>query len=300
MPTKDEIQERATAAFDELAAALEQGNSKQLTAYLQTMSRFHQYSFGNCILIALQKPDATHVAGFQRWKQLGRFVKSGERGIAILAPMAFRKKQTDDAAQESTVDESPEEGNEKSTRRRVRGFKLAFVFDVSQTDGKPLPEFATISGDPGEKLQRLEAVIHGHGISLSYEGIDNGALGVSEGGRIRVLPSLSQAETFSVLAHELAHELLHRGERRKETTKTIRETEAEAVAFVVCHASGVDSRTRSSDYIRLYNGDKELLQQSLEQIQKVSTSILSQLQQTPADVVIEPQEIVSVEMAAAI
>ncbi|QDT52782.1 hypothetical protein Pan44_07940 [Caulifigura coniformis] len=280
MTTREEIQERATAAFEELVAALAQGNSEQLTAYLQTMSRFHQYSFGNCMWIVLQRPDATHVAGFQRWKQLGRFVKSGEKGIAILAPLAFRKKRT--AEEERGEDQSPaDEDNPEKPSRRVAGFKVAYVFDVSQTDGKPLPEFAAVNGDPGDRLERLEDVIRGYGIELNYEPISGGALGVSEGGVIRVLPTLLPAEAFSVLAHELAHELLHRGERRKETTKTVRETEAEAVAFVVCQASGIESRTRSSDYIRLYAGDKELLQQSLEHIQRVSTAILLQLQEEP-------------------
>ena len=233
----------ATAAFEELVAALEQGNSEQLTAYLQTMSRFHQYSFGNCMWIVLQRPDATHVAGFQRWKQLGRYVKSGEKGIAILAPLTFRKKRDGDA--EGEDHSSSEEDNPKKPKRRIAGFKVAYVFDVSQTDGKPLPEFAAVNGDPGDKLGRLEGVIRGFGIELNYEPISGGALGVSEGGIIRVLPTLLPAEAFSVLAHEFAHELLHRGERRKETTKTVRETEAEAVAFVVCHASGIESRTRS-------------------------------------------------------
>jgi len=280
MSTREEIQERASQAFEELVAALEQGNSEQLTAYLQTMSRFHQYSFGNCMLIMLQRPEATHVAGFHRWKKLGRFVKPGEKGIAIFAPLAFRKKS--DAEAQSEADSPEAEGSDpKQGSRRVGGFKVAYVFDVTQTDGEPLPEFAAVTGDPGDKVQRLEAVIRSNGIELSYESIPGGALGVSEGGVIRVLPDLAPAEVFSVLAHELAHELLHRGERRKETTKTVRETEAEAVAFVVCHASGIESRTRSSDYIRLYAGDKELLQQSLEHIQRVSTAILSQLQDAP-------------------
>ena len=277
MSTREEIQERASKAFEELVTTLEQGNSEQLTAYLQTMSRFHQYSFGNCMLIMLQRPEATHVAGFHRWKKFGRFVKPGEKGIAIFAPLAFRKKSDEDAQSEADCPDA-EGSDPKQGSRRVCGFKVAYVFDVSQTDGEPLPEFAAVTGDPGDKVQQLEAVIRSNGIELSYESIPGGALGVSEGGVIRVIPDLAPAEAFSVLAHELAHELLHRGERRKETTKTVRETEAEAVAFVVCHASGIESRTRSSDYIRLYSGDKELLQQSLEHIQRVSTTILSQLQ----------------------
>src|SRR5699024_6564932 len=116
------------------------------------------------------------VAGFQRWKRLGRFVKSGEKGIAILAPLAFRKKRTGD--EEGGEDQSPaDDDNPEKPKRRVAGFKVAYVFDVSQTDGKPLPEFAAVDGDPGDKLERLEGVIRGHGIELNYEPISGGALG---------------------------------------------------------------------------------------------------------------------------
>lgn len=279
---REEVQERATAAFEELVAALEQGKSEQLLAYLDLLGKFHRYSFGNCILIMLQRPDATHVAGFHRWRQLGRFVKKGEQGIAILAPLLARRKKTAETAEEGQ-DTKSEEGNAAAPRKRLLGFKVAYIFDVSQTDGQPLPEFATISGDPGEKLQRMEEVVRGFGIELIYEDGLNGALGVSEGGRIRVLPQLSDAEKFSVLVHETAHELLHRGERRAETTKTIRETEAEAVAFVVCRTSGIDSGDRSRDYIQLYNGDKDVLMDSLEHIQRVSTAILSALEEGSVD-----------------
>lgn len=275
---REEVQERAQAAFEELVAALEQGQSDRLLAYLEMLGKFHRYSFGNCILIMLQRPDATHVAGFHRWKQLGRYVKKGEQGIAILAPLLVRRKASADADESETHE--PEEGSDSpSPRKRLLGFKVAYVFDVSQTDGQPLAEFATISGDPGEKLELMETVVRNFGIELAYEENLSGALGVSEGGRIRVLPHLEPAEKFSVLVHETAHELLHRGERRAQTTKTIRETEAEAVAFVVCRASGIDSGERSRDYIQLYNGDKDLLLESLEYIQRVSTTILSALEE---------------------
>lgn len=278
--TREEIQERADGAFDELVAALEQGKSEQLLRYLEMLAKFHRYSFGNCLLIALQMPQATHVAGFQRWKQLGRYVRQGEKGISILAPLIRKiRPQTEQALPEQEEQQKSEPGQAAAPARRLFGFKVAHVFDITQTDGEPLVEFASISGEPGDKLQRLESVIWGHGIELSYDSDLNGALGVSEGGRIRVLPTLAPAETFAVLAHELAHELLHRGDRRAETTKQIRETEAEAVAFVVCRASGIDSGDRSRDYIHLYHGDKDLLLQSLDYIQRVSTAILRQLEE---------------------
>lgn len=273
---REDVQERATAAFEELATALEQGHSEQFVKYLDFLGRFHRYSFGNSILIMCQRPDATQVAGFHRWKEFGRFVKKGEQGIAILAPLMSRTKS---APADPDAEEQEEPAAPQPRRKSLRGFNVVHVFDVSQTDGQPLPEFAGISGEPGDKLTRLETIVRSHGIELSYESGLNGALGVSEGGRIRVLPDLRAAETFSVLVHELAHELLHRGERRAETTRTIRELEAEAVAFVVCRASGIDSGERSRDYIQLYNGNKDLLLESLEHIQKVSTAILSALEE---------------------
>jgi antirestriction protein ArdC len=260
--------------INELAEALEQGRSEALTNYLSLLARFHDYSFRNSLLILMQRPDATHVAGFHRWRQMGRFVKKGEKGIAILAPLVYRKK--------SDTDEKPASDDEKEVTI-LRGFKVAFVFDVSQTDGEELPQFATLSGDPAEKLPQIEALIRSQGIELKYEPIGGGALGVSRGGEIAVAPNVSPAETFSVLVHELAHELLHKGDRKAQVGKKVKETEAEAVAFVVTRAIGLDPTTRSADYIQLYSGDKEVLMESLDYIQKTAHFILSALNGSPCD-----------------
>jgi antirestriction protein ArdC len=270
---RDEALKQSDRALEELAVALEQGRSESLIQYLDLMSTFHHYSFRNCLLIALQKPDATLVAGFRRWKELKRYVKKGEKGIAILAPLVSRRRAEETADGEEA---------EAPPARALRGFKAVHVFDVSQTEGQELPEFATVKGEPGEKLERLEAIVRAQGIELVYEEIPGGALGLSQGGKIAVLPTLPKAETFSVLVHELAHELLHRGDRRQETTKTLRETEAEATAYVVCRASGLDCSTKSSDYVQLYGGDKDLLFQSLELIRDVAASILADLAGAPA------------------
>jgi antirestriction protein ArdC len=235
------------------------------------LSRFHNYSFGNCILIAIQRPDATHVAGFHRWKQLGRFVKKGEKGIVILAPIVRRVAKAEELDDEGATD------GRRHSSGRIAGFRAAHVFDVAQTEGKELPEFSSIQGDPGEKLQRLESVVRNHGIELSYEPHLGGADGRSEGGKITLREGLLPAEEFAVLSHELAHELLHRSERRKETTRKIRELEAEAVSFVVSKAVGLDGIGRSADYIQLYSGDKELLMQSLDHIQRVASRIIEEL-----------------------
>lgn len=267
---REEATKRSDDALAQLAKALSQGKSEALVQYLDTISRFHQYSFRNCILIAVQKPDATFVAGFNRWKDLGRWVKKGEKGIAILAPLVYRKKDAEQSDQPPNETEDPKV-------RALRGFKAVHVFDVTQTEGKDLPQLdMTVTGDPGERLSKLEDIVRSKGIELRYEEALDGALGTSHGGRIAVLSNLPKAETFAVLVHELAHELLHRGDRRKDTTKTVRETEAEAVAYVVCRTFGLQGK--SADYIQLYSGDTEVLQQSLELIRDVAAGIITELE----------------------
>jgi hypothetical protein len=152
------------------------------------------------------------------------------------------------------------------------------VFDVSQTDGEPLPEFATVKGDPQGYADRLAKFVASQGIALEYDDKIAPAKGLSSGGKITLLPDMPPAEHFAVLAHEAAHELLHRGDRRKETTHTIRETEAEAVAFVVCSAIGLDANSSSSDYIQLHAGDKATLAESLAFIQQTASVILQAIE----------------------
>ena len=269
--TREEALAQTDQSLQELITALEQGKSERLLEYLAFQARFHQYSVGNCLLIAMQKPEATFVAGFQKWRQLGRYVKKGEKGILILAPLVRRKASAEQASDAET-----------STDRTVVGFRAAYVFDVSQTDGAELPEFSSITGDPGERLLLLQRLVESRGSELRYEDKLGGASGVSEGGKIALLRGLPAAEEFSVLVHELAHELLHRSERRKETTRRVRELEAEAVAYVVASAAGLDGLARSSDYIQLYAGDKELLLASLNHIQRVASEIIGALAATPA------------------
>ena len=149
---------------------------------------------------------------------------------------------------------------------------------MSQTDGVDLPELREITGDPGENIDRLAAFLKAQGIQLVYNEKVAPALGVSYGGRIAILPGQSKAEEFSTLVHETAHELLHKAERRTATTKTVRETEAEAVAFVVGKAVGLVAGTASADYIQLYHGNASLLAESLEVIQQTSGVILAALE----------------------
>jgi hypothetical protein len=254
-----------------LIEQLEAGHSEGLTAYLTAMGRFHNYSFGNVLEIARQRPDATRVAGLHAWNKLGRKVKKGERGIRILAPViGIRRKK----------DEEAEKDIRKQNQPVLVGFRSAYVFDVSQTDGAELPELkCSITGTVGEARERLVDFILAQGIELEFKESIAPAMGVSYGGRIAILPGQPAAEEFSTLVHELAHELIHTAERRTATTKTVRETEAEAVAFVVSQAIGLNAGHASADYIQIYHGNAALLAESLEVIQQTSAQILAAIEQ---------------------
>jgi len=274
--TQDPKQQKQTAGeaiaanVQALIEQLEQGHSETLTAYLTAMGRFHNYSFGNILEIARQKPDATRVAGFHAWKQFGRRVKNGERGIRILAPViGARRKQDADA----------EDDNQPQRKAVLVGFRSAYVFDVSQTEGEELPELTErITGSVGAYRERLVDFVNAQGIELEFnEGIAP-ALGVSYGGKIALLPGQSAPEEFLTLVHELSHEMLHKADRRTATSKTVRETEAEAIAFVVAQTIGLSTGRASADYIHLYHGDAALLAKSLEAIQQTSAAILSALE----------------------
>jgi antirestriction protein ArdC len=258
--TTDQARKLSEDAIGKLFAALDRGQSEALKLYLAVMSRFHRYSWGNISLIYSQRPNATRVAGFHAWLKLRRFVRKGEKGIVILAPMVGRKKSDGELSEDEQT--------------RLFGFRAAYVFDVSQTEGEQLPEFATVHGDPGEYNNRLQRLVEQQHIELVYDGSIAPARGMSSGGKITLLPDLTPAEHFAVLVHELGHELLHRGDRRKETSHTVRETEAEAVAFVVASAIGLDTNTSSADYIQLHSGDRVTLTESLALIQQTASVIL--------------------------
>ncbi len=257
----EQARKLADDQVDRLAKALEAGHSETMKTYLAVMARFPRYSFRNQLLIASQRPDATRVAGFRTWQKLKRWVKRGEQGIVIVAPMPLRRKDPPD----------PDRDN------AFIAFKAAHVFDVSQTDGEALPELGTVHGDPAGYIDLLKEEIAWRGISLRYAEDLQGADGASAGGTIILRESLSPAEQFSVLVHELAHEILHQGERKGQVPRRVRELEAEAVAFVVSEAIGLDTNTASADYIQLYRGDVETLTESLDAIQKTAAAILEAL-----------------------
>ena len=259
----EQIKELTEKATEQLVDALQQGHSEALTSYLKAIGRFHRYSLHNVMLIASQKPNASQVAGFRTWNQLGRYVKKGEKGIVILAPMLRRKEE-----------QNEEPGESMSA---VAGFRAAYVFDITQTDGKELPAIGTVQGDPKDRILQLQAFAKARGISVEYSDQIAPARGLSYGGKVVLLPGQTAAEEFSTLTHELAHELLHRGERRSATSKRIRETEAEATAFVVTSAIGLDTGSASSDYIQIWNGDAAVLTESLSFIRQAASLLLGAL-----------------------
>ena len=258
----EEAREVASKALQHLSESLAQGESLVLRNYLAAMGKFHRYSASNILLIITQRPEATRVAGYETWRKLHRQVTRGAKGIVIFAPLMRR-----------TVDSN--ECGMETEREKLVGYRAAVVFDVADTTGEPLPSLTQFEGNPGEYLEGLKALVTQWGCALEYSTSILPARGQCSAGRIILLPDLAPAEEFHVLTHEAAHSRLHFTARRAETTKSIRETEAEAVAFVVGQAIGLETNSASWDYVKLYDGDKDTLSQSLRHIQQVSTEILS-------------------------
>lgn len=284
------IRREVDASLDRLAESLDAGTSDQMKVFLAAMGRFHSYSFQNLMLILSQRPEATRVAGFHTWRKFGRTVKKGEKGIAIFAPMRIKKKgedQDDRPAKKPSSAKADDKGRsakaDDSDSTLLR-FRVVHVFDVSQTEGEPLPEPARVSGDPSGAIEALKTVIAGRGIELVEDADLGGADGVSTGGRIKICGGLAPAAAFGVLAHELAHEMLHQVDAKEDRPpKTVRETEAEAVACVVCESFGLDVGSASSDYIGLYQGDRETLSASLTRIQKTACRIIDEVRERLAE-----------------
>lgn len=280
MERSNATHEIAEQLFAQLVESLERGDSAPLTAYLSALQRFHRYSFSNIMLILSQCPAATRVAGFHTWRSLNRYVRRGEKGIAILAPLVRRVRNDDDDKTKTT----------SSFRHVIYGWRTVYVFDLSQTDGDPLPSYtmAETSGDVGPYYERLVKLVSSLGITLTFSDDLGGALGTCRPGHgsIQLLDSLQPPTAFATLSHELAHDLLHRrDDPATPASKNVREAEAEAVAAIVTEAVGVTHLASARDYIRLYAGSAETLKASLARIQHAATTILSALQEpdTPED-----------------
>lgn len=242
--------------------------SEKYAVYLRFLSRFHNYSAGNCLLIAMQCPGASLVASYTDWQRQKRQVKRGAKAIKILAPHTY--KDTD------------ENGNE----RENLGFHAASVFDVSSTyspEGKELPGIVhTLSGSLTDQ-RLLDVLMDIAPVPVVYESITTGANGyfsLSEH-RIVIKTGLSEVQTAKTLLHETAHAWLHaKGAEQEKTDQQTREVQAESIAYVVCNYLGLDTSEYSFGYIAGWSGDKKLpqLRASLEVIRKTSDKIIADIE----------------------
>jgi hypothetical protein len=227
--------------------------------YLKTQSRFHRYSFNNTVLILMQLPDATKVAGFNTWKQLQRCVNKGEKAISILAPLRYKQEVEDP----KTGDTTQQFG--------IRGFKKVSVFDISQTSGQDLlePPVSPLHGDDQGLFKQLQHFSDHRGWSVKVEPL-GGANGVCRFGtrQIGIDPKLSPLHRAKTLAHEIAHSLLHEEAQYNEHRGDL-ELEAESVAFIVLDHFGLDSGDYSFGYVASWQTDKD----AIAQLQKVGQRI---------------------------
>jgi antirestriction protein ArdC len=262
--------------IEQLANETDAARQSQLFRdYLKTSAAFWDYSWHNQMLIWRQKPEASFVGGFNTWLKCGRYVRKGEKGIAILAPMFFKdKRQTTDSEAEA---------------QRI-WFKVVSVFDISQTDGTPLPELPTKSvGERGQDmLNRLRRSAESRGITVRFveKSSLNGAVGTSRGTEIEIRTSETDATTqAATLAHEIAHSLLHftpDGKRittrdGREIDKQQRELEAEATAYVVGSYFGIQSP--SDFYLAAYKVTPAMLLEAVETIAATVKTILGGCQE---------------------
>jgi hypothetical protein len=249
-------------AVGQLAESLERGRSEELKSYLAAMAKFPRYSLHNILLILAQRPDTVRVAGYHTWKSLGRIVKRGAKGILILAPLIRHSRSR-----------SASETEENATR--LAGFRGVHVFAQEDTEGQPLPALSECHGDPSVHTARLKEFVVARNVQVEYSDAIRPAFGQCSVEKIVLLPDLSAAMEFAVLAHEVGHLLLHFGPNRRELSKQVRETEAEAVAFVACNAIGLEAVQSASEYILLYAGDKKLFSESLENIRRAGSDIVA-------------------------
>ena len=256
-------------------------NSERYAAYLSTMAKFHRYSFGNILLILLQCPGASQVAGYGDWKKnFGRQVKRGERGITILAPCPYRRREE--------VEETAPDGSTATTIQLVQrvGFRTVTVFDVSQTEGKPLSELVhKLTGDVADYERMTEAICALSPYPINIEAFPGAAYGCCNfvEQRILVQPDMSQVQTIKTMIHEVSHAKLHApiedgdGETPPQRKRRfVREMEAESVAYVVCQHFGIDTADYSFGYVAGWSHGKDLsqLKASLELIRNTAAELI--------------------------
>lgn len=281
--------------MNEIPQMLEEGVRKVFESdnyknYLNIMSKFHNYSINNTLLIARQNPDATLVAGFKSWeKNFGRHVKKGEKGIKILAPSPYKKKVlvelVDPVSREIMLDIN---GNpvKEETEVNMTAYRIVSVFDVSQTEGNPLPQIgvAELTGNVDEYELFVEALKQSTSVPISFENISGVAKGYYNPvtASIAVKAGMPESQTVKTMIHEIAHSILHNDildEAEKKDRQT-KEVEAESVAYTVCQHFGIDTSDYSFGYIAGWSSSKETeeLKQSLETIQKTASGLINDIE----------------------
>lgn len=261
--------------------------SEKYLDYLDVMSKFHRYSSNNILMIMLQMPEAQYVAGYTTWKQLERNVKKGEKGIKILAPCKYTVEVglVDAKSKEPILDEN---GKQKIEKRDKIGFKTAAVFDISQTEGKELPELVTeLKGTVEEKHTIYRALEELTGIRIQEEDIKGGAKGYfqhstlqGEKGKIVVQRGMEDLQSVKTAIHESAHCLLHdTGAIQENASRDKKEVQAESVAYVICKKLGLDTSDYSFAYVASWSSGKEVseLRESLDIIQETVQKIYNKI-----------------------
>ena len=314
--TKDAAPASPKEKLKEITDGIEKGirelfASDQYADYLKTMSRFHNYSLNNIMLIYMQKPNATMVAGFDKWKnQFGRHVNKGEKAIKIIAPVLYNKKvereKRDPQTQMLVVDEQGNPVMEEITVR-VPKFKVTSVFDVAQTEGKPLPTLVhDLYGNVENYDVFMEAIRRSSPapmeiVPLSPEEHGDGYYSVSEK-RIYLREGMSQAQTVSAAIHEMAHAMLHSKEmleaeklanpEAKPKSKAQKEIEAESVSYACCQFFSIETKENSFGYIVNWSKDQGLpeLKASLETINKTASAIITSIDRNLKEIVHEREE----------
>jgi antirestriction protein ArdC len=267
--------DRLAEAHDRLVAAIEAlVGGEDWQRFLDTARRFRAYSLNNLLLIYTQRPDATRVAGYRTWQSLGRQVRRGEQGIAILAPCTYRPAADD-------IDEQTD-----TPTRVLRGFKVVHVFDIDQTEGDPLPAppVHLLDGeDPGQVTDRLAAVIEAHGFTFTRGPMPAGhtdANGVTDytARAVTVRHDLAAAQQAKTTAHELAHVLLHDPATGNRPERNVCEIEAESVAYLVCGSHGLASGDYSFGYVATWAaGDSAAVRATAERVTACAARILDAL-----------------------
>ena len=266
--------------------------SDKYRKYLATMSRFHRYSVNNTMLIYMQRPDATHVAGFNKWReQFGRNVLKGEKGIRIIAPTPYKKKveeiKTDPETNAPILDADGKAVIEEK-EIRIPMFKVVSVFDVSQTEGRELPDIAVdeLTGDVDRFKDFFAALEQASPVPIGFEKIEGGAHGYYhlEEKRIAIDEGMSDLQTLKTAIHEIAHAKLHdidlnapKEEQKPRVDRRTREVEAESVAYTVCQHYGLDTSDYSFGYVAGWSSGKELaeLRGSLETIRSTAAEMIN-------------------------